>query len=209
MTTGPRVMQLEIGRSGLIEGTRPRPSLKTGRMILRLPEPEEAEFVLSYFKRNREHLASVGPAWPADFLTVEHWQQQLATNLQEFHEDHSLKLFLFDRANAERVVGVANLSNLVRHAAHFCHLGYSIDVSCEGKGMMKEALQSVITYGFTAMNLHRIMANYQPENVRSGGILRALGFNVEGYARDYLFIDGKWRDHILTSIVNPNWRNGP
>ena len=208
MTTGPRVMQLDIGGSGLTDGVRPRPTLKTGRMIVRLPEPEEAELVLAYFKRNRDHMANAGPAWAADFLTVEHWQKQLAINLQEFQEDHSLRLFLFERANPETVVGAASLSNLVRNAAQFCHLGYSIDVGSEGKGMMKEALQSVITHGFTAMNLHRIMANYQPENSRSGGLLRALGFNVEGYARDYLFIDGKWRDHILTSIVNPNWRTG-
>jgi [ribosomal protein S5]-alanine N-acetyltransferase len=207
MTTSLREMQLDIGRSGLIEGTRPRPTLKTGRLILRLPEPEEAAFVLSYFEKNREHLANAGPAWSADFLTVDHWRGQLATNLKEFQEDQSLRLFLCDRANPETVLGAANLSNLVRNAAHFCHLGYSIDADCEGKGMMKEALQSVITYGFTAMNLHRIMANYQPENSRSGGLLRALGFNVEGYARDYLFIDGKWRDHVLTSIVNPNWRH--
>jgi [ribosomal protein S5]-alanine N-acetyltransferase len=96
----------------------------------------------------------------------------------------------------------------VRNAAHFCYMGYSIDKDCEGKGQMKEALQSVITFGFSAMNVHRIMANYQPENTKSGGLLRSLGFNVEGYARDYLFIDGKWRDHVLTSILNPNWRPG-
>jgi ribosomal-protein-alanine N-acetyltransferase len=209
MTTGLRVTQLDIGRSGTIESTRQRPTLKTGRTILRLPEPEEAEQIVKYFKKNREHLVPFGPAWPADFLTAAHWQGQLETNLREFQDDHSLRLFLFDRSNPETVLGVANLTNLVRNAAQFCHLGYSIDADCEGKGMMKEALQSVITYGFTAMNVHRIMANYQPENSRSGGLLRSLGFNVEGYARDYLFIDGKWRDHVLTSIVNPNWRNSP
>jgi ribosomal-protein-alanine N-acetyltransferase len=31
--------------------------------------------------------------------------------------------------------------------------------------------------------------------------LRALGFTVEGYARDYLFIDGAWRDHVLTAKI--------
>ncbi|MBS2006859.1 MAG: GNAT family N-acetyltransferase [Cyanobacteria bacterium SZAS TMP-1] len=190
-----------------MEGTKVKPTLKTGRTILRLPEPEEAEYVLTYFRKNREHLANAGPAWPPDFLTVAHWQKQLETNLQEFQDDQSLRLFLFDRSNPETVLGAANLSNTVRNAAHFCHLGYHIDRDFQGKGIMKEALQSVITYGFTAMNLHRIMANYQPENSRSGGLLRSLGFNVEGYARDYLFIDGKWRDHVLTSIINPNWSN--
>jgi len=178
-------------------------------MIVRLAEPGEAEQVVAYFKRNRSHLANAGPAWAADFLTVEHWEKQLTASLQEFDQDHSLRLFMFDRNNPEIIVGNASLSNIVRRAAQFCHLGYSIDSGHEGKGMMKEALQSVITYGFSAMNLHRIMANYQPENSRSGGLLRSLGFNVEGYARDYLFIDGKWRDHVLTSIVNPNWRNSP
>ena len=34
--------------------------------------------------------------------------------------------------------------------------------------------------------------------------LRRLGFVVQGYARDYLHIDGEWRDHILTALTNPN-----
>ena len=33
--------------------------------------------------------------------------------------------------------------------------------------------------------------------------LRGLGFVPEGYARDYLFIDGAWRDHIMTALTNP------
>jgi len=24
---------------------------------------------------------------------------------------------------------------------------------------------------------------------------------VEGYARDYLYIDGEWRDHVLTALM--------
>jgi ribosomal-protein-alanine N-acetyltransferase len=43
-----------------------------------------------------------------------------------------------------------------------------------------------------------------PTNERSAALLRRLGFVVEGYARDYLFIGGKFRDHILTSLTNPN-----
>lgn len=29
---------------------------------------------------------------------------------------------------------------------------------------------------------------------------------VEGYARDYLMINGQWQDHILTSLINRNWQ---
>jgi ribosomal-protein-alanine N-acetyltransferase len=47
------------------------------------------------------------------------------------------------------------------------------------------------------------MANYRPENERSGILLERLGFVREGLAKDYLFIDGQWRDHVLTSLTNP------
>ncbi len=123
----------------------------------------------------------------------------------EFEEERSVRFFIFERSNPEAVVGYANISNIVKGAFHAGILGYGIDKDKEGRSMMKEALQSVITYGFSALNLHRIMANYQPVNERSGGLLRSLGFTVEGYARDYLLINGRWRDHVLTSITNPNW----
>lgn len=54
--------------------------------------------------------------------------------------------------------------------------------------------------------MHRIMAAYLPYNQRSGKLLKRLGFIVEGYARDYLTIDGQWQDHILTSLTNRNWK---
>ncbi|MNL86782.1 ribosomal-protein-S5-alanine N-acetyltransferase [compost metagenome] len=46
------------------------------------------------------------------------------------------------------------------------------------------------------------MANYIPENERSGALLKRLGFEVEGLARDYLKINGAWRDHVLTARIN-------
>jgi len=50
-----------------------------------------------------------------------------------------------------------------------------------------------------------VMAGYVPRNRRSAAVLRRAGFTVEGYARDYLLINGHWEDHILTAITNPDW----
>ncbi len=47
--------------------------------------------------------------------------------------------------------------------------------------------------------LHRVMATHLPENLRSARLLRRLGFAVEGYARDFLQINGRWRDTVLLS----------
>jgi ribosomal-protein-alanine N-acetyltransferase len=70
---------------------------------------------------------------------------------------------------------------------------------------MSEALTALIAYAFNDLRLHRIMANYMPSNERSARVLQRLGFQVEGYARDYLFLAGRWQDHIMTSLTNPSW----
>jgi len=70
---------------------------------------------------------------------------------------------------------------------------------------MQEAVRGSVTYAFGTLRLHRVMAGYVPRNRRSAAVLRRAGFTVEGYARDYLLIDGHWEDHILTAITNPEW----
>ncbi|MEM9194984.1 MAG: GNAT family N-acetyltransferase, partial [Myxococcota bacterium] len=74
-----------------------------------------------------------------------------------------------------------------------------------GQGLMYEALARAIGFAFEELRLHRVMANHRPENRRSARLLERLGFHNEGFARDYLLIDGKWRDHILTALTNPAW----
>jgi ribosomal-protein-alanine N-acetyltransferase len=69
---------------------------------------------------------------------------------------------------------------------------------------MHEALQAVIGEAFsTAINLHRLHAGVRPENHRSLAVLARLSFADEGLARDYLYIDGAWRDHRLFARLNP------
>jgi ribosomal-protein-alanine N-acetyltransferase len=74
---------------------------------------------------------------------------------------------------------------------------------------MSEALQQAVRYMFIEQKLHRINANFRPENVRSGRLLARLGFRIDGFAPRYLFIDGDWRDHIQTSLISdafqPEW----
>ncbi len=61
----------------------------------------------------------------------------------------------------------------------------------------------MIRYAFEDLRLHRIMANYVPHNQRSAHLLRRLGFVQEGYAKEYLKIAGRWQDHVLTALTNP------
>ncbi|MEZ1649930.1 ribosomal protein S5-alanine N-acetyltransferase, partial [Enterobacter hormaechei] len=98
--------------------------------------------------------------------------------------------------------------NVVRGSFHACYLGYSIGQKWQGQGLMYEALTVAIRYMQRTQHIHRIMANYMPHNQRSGNLLARLGFEKEGYAKDYLLIDGEWRDHVLTALTTRDWTAG-
>ena len=145
------------------------------------------------------------PPFPRGMFTNAFWRQRLLSNQHEYKRGQSLRLVLrwLDDPDGP-VVGMANFTQFMRGAFMACSLGYSIDQDAQGKGLMREALQPAIDHVFGHMTMHRIMAGYVPTNDRSGRLLRRLGFRVDGYAHDYIFINGAWRDHILTSLLNPN-----
>jgi len=182
------------------------PYLETERLLLRMAHTSDARAVTLYFLKNKDHLATFGPERPDDFYTQRYWEEQLPTIAHEFESDQGLGLFMFLREQPGTVIGTINFFGLVRKVAHYCTLGYGIDADYEGKGLMFEGLQKAISYVFDDMHLHRIMANYMPTNERSGKLLRRLGFSVEGYARDYLYFHGQWRDHVMTALTNDNWK---
>jgi ribosomal-protein-alanine N-acetyltransferase len=107
------------------------------------------------------------------------------------------------------VIGFVNFNAFQRGPFQACLLGYSLDEHHQGKGVMFEALERAIAHVFGELKLHRIMANYLPDNARSGKLLERLGFVREGYARNYVHIDGRWRDHVLTSLVSPAAHDPP
>jgi [ribosomal protein S5]-alanine N-acetyltransferase len=182
------------------------PLITSDRLLLRIGIQEDIPQILKYFTENKEYLSPYYPTWAEGFFTETYWQYQVEGNLLEFLHDHSLKLFIYPKKNLVKIIGAVNFNNFVRGAAHFCFLGYSLAEAEQGKGYMTEALQAATQYVFTQLNMHRIMANYMPHNQRSGNVLKRLGFVVEGYARDYLLINGQWQDHIMTSLTNPHWQ---
>ncbi|MBB3259756.1 ribosomal-protein-alanine N-acetyltransferase [Paraburkholderia bannensis] len=114
----------------------------------------------------------------------------------------AIHLLFFDKEEGQ-LIGDCNFTNIVRGPFQACHLGFSIAHDHEGRGLMRECLATAIQYMFAELGLHRVMANYRPENKRSAQLLNKLGFEQEGIARAYLKINGVWADHVLTSLINP------
>lgn len=180
--------------------------LTTDRLHLTMLPPDAAGRVLAYQQVNQEHLGSVSPERPPTFFTLMYWRTRLAQDREDLRHDLGLRLFLLPREQplaSAPVVGTVSFTHIRRGPLQACELGYGLDFRYQGKGLMTEALRAACAYAFNVLKLHRIEANHLPENLRSAAVLRRLGFVVEGYARDYLLINGQWRDHILTALVAP------
>jgi len=176
--------------------------IETKRLILRLLDPEEANIMVSYLLENREHLRKWEPTRSEKYFNADYWRQELQNRENAFYIGEAANLVIFPKeARKSLILGVCNFTNVMYGAFRACHLGYSIHKDYEGKGIMFEALSAATDFVSSVFNLHRIIANYMPRNERSGLLLKRLGFTVEGFARDYLEINGKWEDHILTSKI--------
>ncbi len=184
------------------------PLIETALLVLTVPGPEHALEFVSFTIENEARLTPWEPPWHESIRSVDFWSKRLADWRDEAVRGVSCRLAMFERAPGGELVGQANITAVVRGALQTANLGYRIGGRFEGRGLMREAAEAAILHGFEALELHRISASYQPTNERSAGLLRRLGFVVEGYARDYLFVGGRWADHILTSRLNPRWR-GP
>jgi [ribosomal protein S5]-alanine N-acetyltransferase len=99
------------------------------------------------------------------------------------------------------IVGVFNISQIVRGLFQSAFLGYYAHAAHAGRGYMRAALSLVVEYAFGPLALHRIEANIQPGNRASIALARGAGFRLEGFSPRYLLIGGQWRDHERYAVT--------
>lgn len=169
--------------------------LETPRLILRTLNEGDAEKLKEFEAKNADHFAR----WQPTILKSDKQQK-------EFEAKNSVQFLLFLRESPHGdIIGQCNFSQIARGPFQACYLGYRIDAAYEQKGLMSEAVRRAIQFMFEEQNLHRIMAGYMPSNAKSAKLLQKLGFTIEGQAKNYLLINDRWEDHVLTSLTNPNW----
>ena len=103
-------------------------------------------------------------------------------------------------------MGGVTLSNVRRGVAQAASVGYWIGERFARQGYMTEAVLAVVEFAFEELGLHRVEAACLPENDASRSLLLKVGFRQEGYARQYLRINGKWQDHLLFEMLRDDPR---
>ena len=85
-------------------------------------------------------------------------------------------------------------------------ISYIIHPEYWGRGFATEVTSTLLSFGFTTLNLHRIFATCDPRNVASERVLQKLGMHYEGRMRETLLLRDGWRDSVFYSLLEQEWQ---
>jgi ribosomal-protein-alanine N-acetyltransferase len=189
----------------LFFGSIPFVSLPGAHVAIRTPQRGDWRSWSQLRGQSRAFLTPWEPSWSADSLTRKAFKRRLLRYAVDWRDKVGYSFFIV-RLSDQALLGGITFSNIRRGVAETGSIGYWIGQPYARQGYMTEALDLALHYGFGQLRLHRIEAACLPANIASRGLLAKTGFTEEGYARQYLFIDGAWADHMLYAILRDDWK---
>ncbi len=170
-------------------------------VFLRPPEYKDWQEWSYLRKENMSYLKPWEPTWNVHELERSHFVKRVRFFEKLSINDEAYSFLIFEKPNLQ-LIGEININNVQRGVVQSCSIGYWISENKMGLGFMSEAISLIKKFSFDELELHRIEAACLEKNQRSLNTLKKNHFNIEGVARKYLKINGKWQDHVLLSCIN-------
>ncbi|HAT8742753.1 TPA: GNAT family N-acetyltransferase [Legionella pneumophila] len=164
-------------------------------IFLRKPSIQDETVFIAAMKKSR------GFHFP--FITAPTTTEEFQLYLNK--GDQESEQYYFAWNDDQQIIGVFNISGIMRGVFKSAYLGYYATEESAGKGLMSQALKLVLKEIFTTLDLHRIEANIQPTNTASIQLAKKNGFIKEGFSPRYLKINGIWQDHFRFALTFEDW----
>ncbi len=204
MARGKKVIPLQKSdhRYFMLEfNFHPFPVLETERLILKNITEEHAE---GFFRLRTDDdvMRYVEVERPK---SVEEALQALRDNyIPKWQRNEGLTWAIHSKEDDTYIGNIGLFRTIPEH--HRAEIGYTLFPRFWGKGLMSEALQAVIGYGFEGMKLHSIEANINPLNEASAKILDRHGFVREAYFNENYYWQGEYLDSAIYSLLVSDWK---
>lgn len=170
--------------------------LQKDDVTLRAVEKEDAGFL----KECMEHpdvVYQLGrPPMPKSVGEEEEW-------IEELHEDDSKIAFMIEQ-NGD-TVGEISLNDINREYRK-ARFGFMIHPHFHGQGAGTKSLELILEYAFDYLNLHRVEGGFVEGNEASKKVQERCGLTEEGRERDGKYVHGEYRDIVIYSILEHEWR---
>ncbi len=171
--------------------------------------PMFAPAFASFHQTHKHHLRMAMSITP-EVETPAYWEPELARRQTAMKAGQAVHLVGFTKqGDSSRIGCLLGFWGIEHGDFQACTISFMVDPELEGRSLMYRAASPAVGEVLKRHNLHRIMATHLPENLRSAALLRRLGFVVEGYARDFVKVNGQWRDNVLLSLLVEEPRPAP
>ncbi len=167
-----------------------------------LPTERNAEEIYRVVRENLEELKLWMP-WVRDDYSIETARDFIKTNLIEFAENNTFAVAV---ALNEKIVGTLGFHHL-NSANKSVQMGYWLDKSAQGKGIITKCCRVLINHAFEDLHLNRIQINCNIENTKSRAIPERLGFRLEGIHRQVEWLNNEFRDWAVYAMLAEEWKN--
>lgn len=175
----------------------PFPIIETERLLLRCLTMDDAPIFFSL--RTNEKVIEHFNRAPDESPEATKAKMEEILKMQEKNE--AILWVITFKNEPARMIGNIGYWRIIKE--HYrAEIGYLLSPDQWKKGIMKEAMNGVIHYAFTTMNLHSIEANINPDNIASGALLESCGFVKEAYHKENYYHDGVFYDSIIYSKLN-------
>lgn len=151
--------------------------------------------------KNRDYLLPWLP-WVPMVKEVADSEKFITKSLTEMGEKKGLELGIWYQNKLVGCIGLHALSSSNRRAS----IGYWLDADFRRKGIMTQSVKTLINYCFTELDLNRLAIEVATENQPSFSIAERLGFVKEGVTRQFEFVNGRFLDYKLFSILKSEWK---
>jgi len=170
--------------------------LKGELINLRALEPEDLTFLFD--TENNEAF------WEVSHTQVPFSKFLLKKYLENAHLDifeaKQLRLII-DEKNSSTPVGMIDLFDFNPQHKR-AGIGILIDTNQQQNGFASEALQLLIAYCFSHLNIHQLYANITSDNTKSIQLFTKYNFVQIGVKKDWIFSNGTYKNEILYQLIN-------
>ena len=175
---------------------------ETRRLILKVLGPDYSSDVLRFYLKDKELFEKYEADRSPNFYTEAHQRNILHLEYGLTLKLTQVRFYVFLKDDPETIIGTVCLYD-ISNAYSRAEIGYKFSSEHHHKGYASEAVEKLIDIAFSELNLHRLCARVQKDNIPSIKLLVGLGFEKEGICRDYLCLNGVWTDHLQYSLLAP------
>ena len=174
--------------------------LETERLILRRFVTEDADAMFRNWACKEEVTKYL--TWPPH-ANADATRELLATWISQY-ENPSFYNWAIELKEIGEVIGNISLVR-VFDRIQGADLGYCMDNTWWGKGIMPEAAGAVLKYLFTEVGFNRIAAAHDKNNPKSGRVMQKIGMQYEGLLRQSGFCNQGVIDVVWYSILSDEY----